>query len=73
MSTPEERLDAVATATALIAEAVAVLAAAEVRNTRVLNAVDRARAECATHERELMHVQARDNERDRECRRSASS
>jgi predicted NAD/FAD-binding protein len=72
MSTAEARLDAVAKATALIDEALAVLDEAEVRNGRVLGTLTKARTECSMHERELMYVQQKHEERKRECRRSAS-
>jgi hypothetical protein len=72
MSTAEARLEAVAKATALLDEALALLDEAEVRNGRVLGMLMKARTECSTHERELTHIQQKHEERKRECRRSAS-
>jgi hypothetical protein len=72
MSTVGARLEAVAKATALVDEALAVLDEAEVRNGRVLGALTKARTECSTHEHELMHIQQKHEERKRECRRSVS-
>jgi len=72
MSTVGARLEAVAKATALVDEALAVLDGAEVRNGRVLGMLMKARTECSAHEHELTHIQQKHEERKRECRRSAS-
>lgn len=70
MSTAQSRLEAVAKATALVDEALAVLDEAEVRNGRVLGTLMKARTECSTHEHELKHVLRKTEEREREqCRR----
>ena len=73
MTTVEKRLDAVAHARGLLADALFVLERGGIANERLVGLVRQARHEAAQHERELMHVQTRTEERERQCRRSTNS
>jgi flagellar biosynthesis chaperone FliJ len=61
----EQRLEAVAKATALVDDALATLDAAQVHNGKLLGALTKARHECSTHQHELEHIVSRQNERNR--------
>lgn len=67
------RMEAVARATTLVDEALAVLDEAGVENGRLRSVLMKARTECSTHEHELKHIARKHEEREREqCRRSTS-
>ena len=68
----EQRLEAVALATALVDDALATLGAAQVHNGKLLAVLAKARHECSAHQHELEHIVSRHNERNRQCRPSTS-